>query len=696
MGGDLEVLVHQLAARVEQLEAELDGHDHAPPVIIRTAEHLDTSWILITSSLVFLMQLGFAMLESGMCRQNNVIATYVKNLLDFVFGAIVAFAFGYTIAYGVTPWLVPHDDYKTFNAFFHHLVFQATAATIVSGAVAERTKISGYIILSSFISGGPFSLVVRWSWGGGWLAQLEPAFHDFAGSAVVHAVGGWSAFVAVAVLGARNGRYDQTRFYDFMPCDVGGVLGGALILWVGWYGFNTSSTNTLLSDADNLAAANAAMTTTLGAASACIASLVFMVIRAYMVGGTPAIDAIGTANGVLAGLVSITAGADCINGPNTILVGTGGALVYLLASAASEHLHLDDVCEAWAVHGCCGIWGTIAVGLFHKELGLFYTGSFSLIWSQTIGSFAIILVTLVSCFIVCQLLKYFDIFRVAPEEEARGLDHKFGAAASSYMLQKNQRLRATFITLQAYGCTIDQLTQTLDGLKDRIFLPFTPQGGDLVIDGQVAQILSRLDWNMETLSKFEYVAFLSHHKADAGDAARIFVDTARRLIDKRRSVSDAASKLLAPVRDRETAGRNWWDEGGQLHIPSEKLIFLDSNNLSDLKELLKQVDKSANHLLMMSRQVLERPWVLCELVAAAKTGKPFHVIAVGKRLTHINRCRSRPNRSRCPTLHLRMVCKMSECIRDTLRMLVACFPFTQGGQGRPRKSSTFRGILTKL
>jgi len=559
----------------------------------------------------------------------------MKNLLDFVFGAVVAYAFGYTVAYGVTPWLADYDDYMTYSEFFHHLVFQATAATIVSGAVAERTKMQGYVILSCFISGGPFSLAVRWTWGGGWLATVFTyPFHDFAGSAIVHAVGGWSALAAVAAIGERNGRYEPHRFYDFMPTDVGAVLGGTLVLWVGWYGFNTGSTNSLFSDGHNRAAANAALTTTMGAASACIGSLVLTVARAYMAGHAPSIDAIGVANGVLAGLVAITAGADVLMGHHALLVGLGAAFTYICASSLTEYLRLDDVCEAWAVHGCCGVWGTVAVGIFHPEQGLLYTGSFTLLWIQIIGCIAIVLMTSVPVYLMCLALERFHILRVSPEEEARGLDHKFGSAASSYMLDKNQRLRTTFVTLQAYGGSLDELLKTLGGLHSLIFQPFTPQAGDYVIDGQVSQVLHKLDWNLSTLQESDFVAFLSHHKLDAGDAARVFVDTARRLIEQRRVLErfklkrDTSPEAFVQ-RLRPEKAINWWIEGGDLPISSDSLIFLDSNNLSDLKGLLTTVTKCANYILMMSRSVLERPWVLCELIAAVKAGKTPHIVVCG-------------------------------------------------------------------
>ena len=213
----------------------------------REREHLakvanDNTWILLTATIVFLMQYGFALLESGMCRKNNTTATYTKNILDATLGTIVAAVFGYHIAYGESPsscslniWQNKErieEATRVCAGFFHHLVFQATAATIVSGAMAERTTILAYSILSCFISGIPFSLAVRWTWGGGWLADW--GFHDFAGGTVVHVVGGAAAMAGVLTVGPRDGRYDPRRFYEFMPHDVAQVMSGSLVLWVGW------------------------------------------------------------------------------------------------------------------------------------------------------------------------------------------------------------------------------------------------------------------------------------------------------------------------------------------------------------------------------------------------------------------------------------------------------------------------------
>lgn len=301
------------------------------------------------------MQLGFAMLEMGMCRQNNVVATYAKNILDVVCGSFVSYIWGFELAYGIN--VRNSTDDVNLSSFFHHLVFQATSATIVSGAMAERTTLFAYLILAVFISGVPFTYAVNWSWGGGWLSELDPPFHDFAGGTVVHVVGGASALIGVFVVGSRSGRYDPRRHHDFEPHDVSSVLSGVLVLWVGWYGFNAGSTNQLSSPEDNLQAANSATSTTMAPAAGALAAMLLGIIRGQIVGDSHSVDAVIIGNGILAGLVSITAGSNVIRGDYSIVVGIGGACAYMFGSQMCERFQLDDVVEAWAVHGCCGIWG---------------------------------------------------------------------------------------------------------------------------------------------------------------------------------------------------------------------------------------------------------------------------------------------------------------------------------------------------
>lgn len=416
----------------------------------------ENSWLLLTATVVFLMQYGFALLESGMCRKNNTTATYTKNILDATLGSMVAVAFGYEIAYGISPndcstgsKLEVEKATRVCAGFFHHLVFQATAATIVSGAMAERTTIGAYSILSAFISGIPFSLAVRWTWGGGWLNSL--GFHDFAGGAVVHLVGGAAAIAGVLVVGPREGRYDPRRFYEFMPHDVSSVMSGSLVLWVGWYGFNMGSVSSLESIHAAHAAANAAVTTTIAGSMGALTAVLLALLRGAAIGGrSRSVDAVALANGLLSGLVAITAGSDVFTVWGSVLVGVGSAGAYMFASALSEAFYLDDVVEAGAVHAGCGAWSVIGAGFLHPHKGLLYTGNWSFLCVQLIGVVAIGLVSFTSTLLAAMALHHAEMLRVGKEEEAKGLDHKFGIAASSCE-RASPRLAAPMVPFQSCG-----------------------------------------------------------------------------------------------------------------------------------------------------------------------------------------------------------------------------------------------------
>ena len=378
---------------------------------------MDAAWVLSCATLVFLMQLGFAQLESGMCRPKNVIATYMKNIIDFVLGTFCTLLIGYSIAYPQTPLMEPIEAWK----FFFHLVFQATASTIVSGAMAERTDIRAYCLLTTVISGFIFSLSVRWTWGGGWIAQLEPTFHDFAGSGVVHLLGGSAALAGATVIGPRIGRWETPS--EFAPHSVPQVLSGVLLLWVGWYGFNPGSTGTMSSESDAQAASNAAMTTTISAATA---GLVIMVEQLWS-SSWHHMDVMEFANALLSGLVAATAGCDVLSPWSSIAVGAVAAYIYTQANKAVHHFQIDDVVDAAAVHGASGAWGCIAVGLFEPNEGMLtqaLEGKFAiaLLRTQLIGIAALAALGAIPLFFICKWLKSLNMLRTSEEEEMMGID----------------------------------------------------------------------------------------------------------------------------------------------------------------------------------------------------------------------------------------------------------------------------------
>lgn len=405
-------------------------------------------WFLIGAALVFFMQCGFAMVESGFTRAKNAGNIIMKNLMDFCIGAVMFILLGFGLMMGEEclgglvgmPTLGLLTDYagneENWSSFVFNLVFCATAATIVSGAMAERTKFSAYCIYSAVISAVVYPVEAGWIWNteGGWL--VARGFHDYAGSCAIHMVGGIAALIGAAILGPRIGKYktDKKTGKKTAKAIPGhsltlGAL-GVFILWFGWYGFNGAAAQ----DVSTLA--SVFLTTTLAPAIATVVTMVFTWIK----DGKP--DVSMSLNGSLAGLVAITASCDCVDALGSILIGAvAGILVVLVVELLDKKLHIDDPVGAVAVHCANGIWGTIAVGLFSTGAdgvgkGLFYGGGFSQLGIQLVGFAAVAAWTVVTMVIVFFAIKKFHGLRVTPEEEIAGLDsteHNLPSAYADFM-----------------------------------------------------------------------------------------------------------------------------------------------------------------------------------------------------------------------------------------------------------------------
>jgi len=394
--------------------------------------NLDNVFVLLSAVLVIFMQAGFALVEAGLTRAKSVANIMMKNLMDFCAGAIAFFAVGYAIAFGSGGndfwgsggWFLGDGafQYGTLTVpvtFVFQVAFAATAATIVSGAMAERTKFKSYFVYSIVISALIYPVVVHWNWGGGWLAQLSTPFHDFAGSTMVHSVGGWAALMGALVLGPRLGRYGPDGKPRAMPGhNVPYAILGTFILLVGWYGFNPGSE--LAADG---AIGGIAVTTTLAAAAGAIVAMLVI----WAVSGKP--DVTMSANGMLAGLVGVTAGTAAVSNVGAIVIGAVAGALVVGSVAFFDRLKIDDPVGAISVHGVCGAWGTIAVGLFATsdtdfwQQGLFYGGGTSQLVSQLIGVGAVFLFVTVTAGALFLALKWTMGLRVPPEEEMAGLDH---------------------------------------------------------------------------------------------------------------------------------------------------------------------------------------------------------------------------------------------------------------------------------
>ncbi|EID85444.1 ammonium transporter [Treponema sp. JC4] len=396
-------------------------------------------WFLIGAALVFFMQCGFAMVETGFTRAKNAGNIIMKNLMDFCIGTpmFMLLGFGlmmsenYLFGFIGKPHLQLFTNFAEldWSAFVFNLVFCATAATIVSGAMAERTKFSAYCIYSAIISAIVYPIEAGWVWNSqGWLVQL--GFVDFAGSAAIHSVGGTAALIGAIFLGPRIGKYDYDK--DGKVTKVHAIPGhsltlgalGTFILWFGWYGFNGAACTQLLG-VGGLAAVFT--TTTIAPAVAAVTTMLFT----WFKNGKP--DVSMTLNASLAGLVAITAPCATVDALGASIIGiVAGIIVVVVVEGLDMKLHIDDPVGAVGVHLANGIWGTIADGLFNVESGVFYGGGFSHLGVQTLGEVAIVAWTTVCMVIVFTLIKKFHGLRASREEEVIGLDKLEHGIASSY------------------------------------------------------------------------------------------------------------------------------------------------------------------------------------------------------------------------------------------------------------------------
>ncbi len=407
----------------------LFGQDAAPnaadnaKAIAQVQTHANYVWTLVAAFLVFFMQAGFAMLETGLTRAKNAINIMMKNLMDFAVGSLAFWMLGFGLMFGATAtgWFgtdgfflsdfVKNGDPWTYAFWMFQVVFAATAATIVSGAMAERTKFTGYLIYSLVISAFIYPIFGSWAWGSlfhgsGWLEKL--GFIDFAGSTVVHSVGGWAALAGAIVLGPRIGKFTK----DGKPIAIPGhnlVLAalGTFILWFGWFGFNPGSTTTANTDI-----ASIAVTTNLSAAAGAVSAM----LTAWFTLGKP--DGSMTLNGAIAGLVAITAGCANVSPMSAVIIGfIAGIVVVLSVLFVERTLKIDDPVGAVSVHGVCGAWGTLAAGIFN--LGGF---SWSIVGVQALGIMSAFLWTFPTTFILFKVIEKTMGLRVTREEELEGLD----------------------------------------------------------------------------------------------------------------------------------------------------------------------------------------------------------------------------------------------------------------------------------
>lgn len=386
---------------------------------------INTMWTLLAGFLVFIMHAGFTMVETGFTRSKNAVNIIMKNFMTVSIGVVCYYLVGFALMFGPDLGGVIgtagfalssqslFDTPIPLNAFwFFQAVFAATSATIVSGAMAERTKFSAYLFFCVLITAFTYPVIGHWIWGGGWLYHM--GFVDFAGSTVVHAVGGFSALVGAWMVGPRIGKYDPEKKPRVIPAHnipLGAL--GVLILWFGWFGFNPGSTLS----GTTPAIAHIAVTTLLAGATGAISSMVYSWIRYKKP------DASLTLNGCLAGLVAITAGTAAVSPVGAVVIGTLAGVLLVLAVSFFDHVaRIDDPVGAISVHGMCGMFGTIMVGLFSTTDGLLYGGGWRLLGVQVLGTVSAALFAAAAAFMVFTILKKTVGIRVTKKEEREGLD----------------------------------------------------------------------------------------------------------------------------------------------------------------------------------------------------------------------------------------------------------------------------------
>ena len=387
---------------------------------------LDFLWLMIAAAMVFLMQAGFAMVEGGFCRAKNNTNLMMKNLMDMAVGSIAYFAIGFGLMYGASAggligtdgWLMGGEfyDVTAYRDFMFQVVFAATAATIVSGAVAERLRFPAYLVYSVVITAVLYPIYGHWVWGGGWLAELGHL--DFAGSGVVHAIGGFVGLAGAIVLGPRFGKFAK----DGTPRAIPGhsiplATLGVFLLWFGWFGFNGGST---LSGTD-LRLSVIMVNTNMAAAAGALAALLVTLVK------TKKWDIGMGINGALAGLVGITAPCAFVSGGAAIIIGAIAGVIVVASIFALENLRIDDPVGAVSVHGVNGLWGLIALGLFADGtyadvVGLFYGGGTDQLVAQLIGAVAVLAWSFIGGLVMFKVLDLVMGIRVTPEEEIAGLD----------------------------------------------------------------------------------------------------------------------------------------------------------------------------------------------------------------------------------------------------------------------------------
>lgn len=520
------------------------------------AEVMDGVWTLACSVLLMLLQPGFALLETGCVQEANLAGTLTQHMLVLMVGAFAWLLFGSTIAFRRDRVEVNIADDEQAQSFFG-LLLCLTTVTIALRGMAGRAKVWADIAVALAVFVVLYPISVRWTFGGGWLEELDPPFHTGAGGATLHVVGGVAAAVGARLGGQRREpqvppKRKKHRGLEARvpPHRAPSIVIGTLVIWVGWYGFSALSTSGMRTKQQALIASRMAVNTTLAAISGGLFALgvragvlrsTFRWLATYTghaeertkkAAAAASLDPIACCFGAISGLVAIAGGSDCVENSTAVAVGALGSAAGILGSRLLKVLRVDDPMEVGAVHGCAGAVGVISVGLFHRHNGLFVGGGWGLLGSQTAGVLVIGSVTAASSYVLFKALRCLGVLGPQKQRQREELS--------------TEALQELFAILDRNCLQVEDTIEALVKLKGVIWRPFSPQAGNNKIEGEVLDVLNLMSSVLK--ADDEYLAFISHYKAEAGDVARIIYDHVTDAVVQRVGLGEDSPRSRSPLR----------------------------------------------------------------------------------------------------------------------------------------------------
>mmetsp|Transcript_31369 Transcript_31369/g.57580 ORF Transcript_31369/g.57580 Transcript_31369/m.57580 type:complete len:715 (+) Transcript_31369:110-2254(+) len=579
-------------------------------------EAANTIWLILAVSELATMHIGFAMREAGLVREINVVTTYAKSMLGVTISAVLCLLGTFNFAFPSTgTFLLLMDttlfDHSLRKRLAFHLMSQTLTCSIVSGSMAERTTIVGSFILNAFAAGIVHGVSVRCSWGGGWLTELSPPFHDAAGSAVVHMCGGTVALMGALVLGSRQYRWLPENKGTFVPHSLSLTVTGVVLIWCGWYGYIFASMHRIadLESASNISVA--AVSTTISAAFSGLTAVVISTIRTK----GESIDIIQMTNSIIGGLVAMAAGCNVIAPRSAVVVGVVAGLLVQLKRVVFRYFHIDDVSDACAVHGVSGAWGALAVGLFHHKKGLLLAGTVDQLYSQVIGVAFIVGWAGAASLCLLNILRMCRGLRVSRSVESVGLDATLGFKAYVQSAQRLSELARAGALLAKASYGAPHAASSLQGLKRIINRPFTPHAADMKRRGEVSDILEQLSFEHGSLIE-PYYLLVVHDAKDGSEVAALFSSIADAQL--RTKVTSEGSEKVRKIPSRSGAGSAALLPIGWSRTASTagKLVQINHVKMEDVALRTHEIDKAQNVVVLLTRNVFGIPWCVLDIVHA--------------------------------------------------------------------------------